>query len=304
MSLIEQATQRLEALRRAGVTVPWAAAGLAHSELQRRVDEGQAALPAVVASPPQGMAAALPVPLVPHRSVTLDLARLERSGHLVPTQTRTALAEQFRQMKRPLLRRARSPGATAHRLALIMVTSALPGEGKTFCAINLAMSMAAEIDTSVLLVDADVVRPEVLQRLGITASLGLMDLLTQPGLSLSEVVLGTNVPKLSILPAGTGSVVATELLASASMDRLLEFLAGSDANRVVIMDGPPLLVTSEAAVLAARVGQVVLVVESAKTPRSAVADAFALVEACPNVVSVLNKAEDSGTALAYGYGYG
>jgi protein-tyrosine kinase len=319
MSIIEQATKRLEELSRAGVSVPWAAAGLAQSEVQARVESNRGQ-PPMDSTPVAAMrrleadsvsvGRASPRPLhTPDRAesrvtVTLDLERLERSGHLVPTQTRSALAEEFRYIKRPLLKNARSKESAANRLSLIMVTSALPGEGKTFCAINLAMSMAVEIDTSVLLVDADVVRPEVLQRLGIQAKKGLLDVLTEPDLDLSDVVLKTNVPKLAILPAGTPNNMSTELLASEAMETLLVSLATRYPDRVVIFDAPPLLVTNEAKVLASRVGQVVLVVEASNTPRSAVAQAFAAVEECPIVMSVLNKSPEPAVPLGYGYYYG
>ena len=319
MSIIEQATKRLEELTRAGVSVPWAAAGLAQSEVQARV-ESDPRHPAMDSTPVAAMRrldaesmsarAASPMPLHTPDSaesrvaVTLDLERLERSGHLVPTQARSALAEEFRHIKRPLLKNARSKESAANRLSLIMVTSALPGEGKTFCAINLAMSMAVEIDTSVLLVDADVVRPEVLQRLGIQAEKGLLDVLTEPNLDLSDVVLKTNVPKLAILPAGTRNNMSTELLASEAMETLLVSLATRYSDRVVIFDAPPLLVTNEAKVLASRIGQVVLVVEASNTPRSVVAQAFAALEQCPNVMSVLNKAPEPAGPLGYGYYYG
>lgn len=328
MSIIEQATKRLEALARAGVTVPWAAAGLTPGEVQARVElkrpaateDAHARLPA---DPPPSAAArrhdltlltpsAAPAaerPSAPksardHPHVVLDLDRLERSGHLVPTQTRSPLAEEFRQIKRPLLKNARSKDSAANRLSLIMVTSAVPGEGKTFVSINLAMSLAAEIDTSVLLIDADVVRPEVLNRLGIKADKGLLDLLTDENLKLSDVVLETNVPKLSVLPAGTRNNRSTELLASESMESLLESLAIAYPDCVVIFDAPPLLVTTEAKVLASRLGQVVLVVEASNTPRQVVGQAFAAVEQCPIVLSVLNKAHEPASPVGYGYYYG
>jgi receptor protein-tyrosine kinase len=237
-------------------------------------------------------------------SVSIDLAQLERSGYLVPTSSRTLLAEEFRHIKRPLLDNARNPGDGNGRHAEIMVTSALPEEGKTFFTINLAMSMAAEVDTAVLLVDADVVRPSVLQRLGIQAEKGLLDVLIDPALDVSDVVLDTNVPKLSILSAGARNDRATELLASSAMDALLGNLASRYPDHVIVFDAPPLLLTNEAKVLASRVGQVVLVVEASKTPRDVVAQAFAAVERCPVVLSVLNKAPESATPLGYGYYYG
>jgi receptor protein-tyrosine kinase len=318
MSIVEQATKRLEELSRAGVAVPWAAAGLAQSEVRERVDASRRS-PSVEPTPAAAMrrlGGEAPAPSVAPLRVlrpaggatgpqplVLDLEQLERSGHLVPTQTRSALAEEFRQIKRPLLKNAHSKDSAANRLSLIMVTSALPGEGKTFCSINLAMSIAAEIDTSVLLVDADVLRPEVLQRLGIQADKGLLDVLTDPELDLSDVVHRTNVPKLSILPSGARNVMSTELLASEAMETLLVSLANRYSDRVVIFDAPPLLVTNEAQVLASRVGQVVLVVQASNTPRSEVLQAFAAVEQCPVVMSVLNKTHEAASPVAYGRYY-
>lgn len=317
MSIVEQATKRLEQLARAGVSVPWAAGGLAPGGVQQRVeaeprlvgiDAAASALQRRIDEPAAARASARPLravrPLEGKHSVVLDLPRLERLGHLVPTQTRSPLTEEFRHIKRPLVRNARSPESAARRLPLIMVTSALPREGKTFCAINLAMSVAAEIDTSVLLVDADVVRPEVLQRLGIEAERGLLDVLSDPDLDLADVVLKTNVPKLSILPAGRRNTISTELLASEAMDELLESLVMRHPDQIVVFDAPPLLVTNEATVLASRVGQVVLVVEAAQTQRSVVARALAAVEQCPVVMSLLNKAPESAARLGYGYYYG
>ncbi|MGH6612399.1 MAG: chromosome partitioning ATPase, partial [Burkholderiaceae bacterium] len=208
MSVIEQATRRLEELSRAGVAVPWAAAGLTQSDLKARVEANRNPLrtePTLAAAVRRfdegavspGGTAGMPGRVAAEKvdgpaDVTLDLEQLETSGRIVPTHTRSAQSEQFRQLKRPLLKNARSPESAANRLSLIMVTSSLPGEGKTFCAINLAMSIAAEIDTSVLLVDADVMRPEVLNRLGIQATRkGLLDVLTAPDPDLSEVILKT-----------------------------------------------------------------------------------------------------------------
>jgi receptor protein-tyrosine kinase len=156
----------------------------------------------------------------------------------------------------------------------------------------------------VLLVDADVVRPSVPQRLGVRADKGLLDVLMDPALDVADVVLQTNVPKLSILAAGTRSDRATEWLASKAMDRLLGTLAERYPGHVIVFDAPPLVLTNEAKVLASRVGQVVLVVEASKTPRDLVAQAFAAVEQCPVVLSVLNKAPESATPHGYGYYYG
>lgn len=321
MSLIERVLEQRRATARRDVIAPaeaaWAAdTGLDHRELLRRpldIDLSQHLTSSIVGAtfgarddrndmpsqhsrsrfaPRDGLATAA--------SVVLDLARLQQAGFVMPGGARSPITEQFGQIKRPLLTNARrsKPG---DRLSLIMVTSALPREGKTLCAINLAMSIASEIDTSVLLVDADVRRPEVLQRLGLETRPGLLELLVDRQLRLSDVVLGTNLPKLSILPAGTPNDLSSELLASDAMDSLLLSLAATDPKRVVIFDTPPLLVTTEAKVLASRMGQVVMVVAASTTPRSALKDAFATVAQCPVVMSVLNRARNPPIPLGYGY---
>jgi protein-tyrosine kinase len=308
MSIIEQAAKRLAELSRAGVEVPLAATGRAAREPRTETPTPlRPAPPGAVrlAEAPRPMRGApvLPDP-APRIDVALDLDRLERAGHLVPSDTRSVLAEEFRQIKRPLVKNARSIDSVSKRLSLIAVTSALPGEGKTFSAINLAMSIATEIDLSVLLIDGDVVRHDAMARLGVHAEAGLLDLLADESLALDDLVLRTNVPKFSVLPAGRRHHLSTELLASGAMDRLLRKLANEYPGQVVVFDAPPLLVTSEAKVLAARVGQVVLVVEASQTQRSAVEQAFAAVEQCPIVMSVLNKATSSPKGTGYGYGYG
>jgi protein-tyrosine kinase len=310
MSIIEQATKRLEELQRAGVAVPWDAAGLGRSELKLKI-EGRARVPVDAvreesrqATTPRQSARPVASLEPPAKiDVTIDLPRLEEAGYLVPTQTRSLLAEEFRQIKAPLLKNARSKDAAMDRLALIMVTSALPGEGKTFSAVNLALSIATEIDLSVLLIDADVVRPDAMTRLGVENNRGLIDLLSDESLDLNDLVLSTNIPKLSLLPAGRHSHLSTELLASAAMDTFLSRLATEYPAQVVVFDAPPLLLTSEAKVLASRVGQVVVVVEAERTQRANVKEAFAAVEQCPIVMSMLNKSRRKEVAGGYTYGY-
>jgi protein-tyrosine kinase len=156
------------------------------------------------------------------------------------------------------------------------------------------------MDTSVLLVDGDVVQPELMRRLGLRAERGLLDLLDQPHLGLADLTLSTNVPKLQLLPAGTPSPYANELLASAAMERLLDAMTLLQPGRIVVFDAPPLLPTAEAEVLASRVGQVVLVVEASRTPRSAVIEALDKLDDCPIVLPLLNKASDAALQRTYG----
>lgn len=232
----------------------------------------------------------------------INLVRLQQLGMLTQDGGRTPLAEDFRIIKRPLLRNAHEAGNSAIKYGnLIIVTSALPGEGKTYCAINLAMSIAMEMDITVLLVDADVARPSVLQVLGLGSEPGLMDILLNSDLKLSDVILKTNMPTLSILPAGRSNKHATELLASRTMTNLLTEIANRYADRIVIFDSPPLLITSEANVLASQMGQVVLVVEAEATTQHAVKDALHQLDGCAHVSLIYNKTKAFPGSDYYGY---
>ena len=234
----------------------------------------------------------------------LNLARLAQQGMLTQEGGRSSVAEDFRIIKRPLLRQARASGAEAIRHGnLIVVTSAMPGEGKTYCAVNLAMSIAMEMDITVLLVDADVARPSVLKVLGLPPEPGLMDVLLDPQLAMGDVILKTNVANLRILPAGRSNKHATELLASRAMSRLLAEIANRYGDRVVVFDSPPLLITSEAHALVGQMGQVVMVVEAETTTQHAVKEALRQIEACEHIHLIYNKTKSFPGNDYYGYGY-
>jgi protein-tyrosine kinase len=236
------------------------------------------------------------------KRVELNLAKLQQQGMITPDGGRSSVAEEFRAIKRTLLDRVlNEPGQASKRSNLIMVTSALPGEGKTFSAVNLAMSIAMEMDHTVLLVDADVARPSVLRSLGLKAEAGLMDILLDRHIGVGDVMLKTNVDTLSILPAGTAHRHATELLASQVMSKLLDEIASRYSDRIVIFDSPPLLLTTEARVLASQMGQIVMVVEAEKTTQKALKNALRQIEACPNVNLVYNKAKAFPGGENYGY---
>ncbi|WP_292044060.1 MULTISPECIES: XrtA-associated tyrosine autokinase [unclassified Massilia] len=268
--------------------------------------------PSAPASSASAAAASAPVleadaaPRRQTRKVELDLAKMRASGMVTAAGGRTSLVEDFRIIKRPLLKRAFGERQPRENPAnLIMVTSSLPGEGKTYCAINLAMSIAMELDHTVLLVDADVARPSVLGTLGLPAQRGLMDLLVDDKLDVSDVLLRTNVDTLSILAAGTSTPRATELLASSTMANLVQEIANRYPDRVVIFDSPPLLLTSEARALASHMGQIVVVVEAQKTTQHAVGEALRQLEGCPNVNLIYNKTRDiPGIEETYDYHYG
>jgi receptor protein-tyrosine kinase len=232
---------------------------------------------------------------------TIDLAALESSGMIVPDGRRTQISEEFRIIKRTLLQNVKRRESSESTSNLILVTSAFPGEGKTFSSINLAISMSREIDHSVLLVDADVAQVRRADFLGLKPRKGLIDLLVNPSLSLEEAVIRTNVERLDVLLAGPAHHHATELLASDAMTRLLSRLAAQGPERIVIFDGPPLLVTTEAGALAHRAGQVVLVVEAGKTTQAAVKSAMAQLEGC-TVFAVLNKSTGGLSEDMHSYG--
>jgi receptor protein-tyrosine kinase len=238
------------------------------------------------------------------RKVDLDLVRMREAGMVTAASGRTSLLEDFRVIKRPLLKQAFSESAPGRPNNLIMITSSLPGEGKTYTAINLAMSIAMELDHTVLLIDADVARPSVLRTLGLPAQRGLMDILVDDKLDLSDVMLRTNVDTLSILPAGTSTPRATELLASLTMNNLVNEIANRYPDRIVIFDSPPLLLTSESRVLASHMGQIVMVVEAQTTTQHAVKEALRQLEGCSNVNLIYNKARDiPGIEETYDYHY-
>lgn len=233
-----------------------------------------------------------------------NLARLHKLNIITPHAEHSSMAEEFRMIKRPLLDNAFGQnGIKVKNGNLIMVASSLPEEGKTFCAINLAMSIAMEMDRTVLLVDADAPKPSVMKTLGIASDLGLLDLLQDDTLKLSDVIIRTNIENLSLLPAGRHNKHATELLASDSMTAILSDMAQRYSDRIILFDSPPLLVTSEASVLASHMGQIVMVVEAEKTPQPAVRQALALLETCELTWILLNKTKTLANADYYGYGY-
>lgn len=240
------------------------------------------------------------------RTLRIPLKTLKARGFVSPDGQASAISQEFRVIKRPLLANAFGRGTDPlPKGRMVMVTSAFPGEGKSFCAINLALSIAAERDTRVLLVDADVARPSVPRELGIQPSAGLMDWLIDGSPDLERLVRPTNVDRLSVLQAGRRHEHATELLASDSMACLLDLLATRYPDRIIIFDSPPLLITTESRVLATYMGQVVLVVEAGNTPRDAVRDALAAIGDPGMVGLVLNKSRDPRAGGHYGYeGYG
>jgi protein-tyrosine kinase len=239
--------------------------------------------------------------------VKIPFKELRELGMLTPAIPRSAIAEEYRTIKRPLLINIAGDSVTPPILHgnLIMVTSALEGDGKTFSSICLALSIAMERDKHVLFVDADTAKAEAGRMLGVpSTSPGLIDVLENKDASAAEFTLPTNVEKLRILPAGGVHAHANELLASERMQQLMLELSDEDPNRVIVFDSPPLLLTTEAAVLASFMGQIVFVVSADMTPQVAVAQAIEHIGEEKMVGMVLNRARRRINPYYYTYGYG
>lgn len=261
-------------------------------------------------APSPGTAAATPAAAetagrrVTRKQIELNFSRLREKGYVVPGD-RSTTAEEIRLIKRPLLRQAFGDGRRANGNShLIMVTSARPSEGKTFMAINLALSMALEKDITVLLVDADVAQPTIPGVLGFESDRGLLDLLVDPTLDMSEVMIRTNLDNLSILPAGRDTPNANELLASSKMEALVKDIAERYPDRVIIFDTPPVLVRTETSVMASHVGQVAFVIEAEQTNETAVKESLELLNGCSNIGLILNKLRSSYGTERFGQYYG
>jgi len=232
-----------------------------------------------------------------------DVKIMEITSDLIlsPEGGRSRTAEEFRMIKRPLLVNAfnRRASHEAHP-NLIMISSSVQSEGKTFTSLNLAISITLELDSTVLLIDADVAKPGLSKALHIDDRPGLIDRLVDEDVELSSLLLRTDIPKLTVLPAGMRHKRSTELLASGTMRRLLDEVAIRYPDRIVLFDSPPLLETSEASVLASLMGQVVIVVESETTSQMIVNEALSQFENLDNVYLILNKCKENVFSGRYG----
>ncbi len=272
------------------------------------LDESAARLVPVEETKQQNFGRAIPIPGEDGRIgkdlLVLDFEQLREASIVPPEDLAPNLANEFRRIKRPLIKSAFGKGdERIEKGNLIMLCSALSGEGKTFTSMNLAMSVALERERTVLLIDADVAKPHISRALNLDKRKGLMDLLIDRTLDISEVLVQTDMPGLRVLPAGTQHEYATELLASERMEELITEIAGRYQNRIVILDSPPLLQTSEAQVLTGLVGQVVVVVHAGATPQSAVDGALELIDPTKHVSLILNKSRIATGGDSYYGGY-
>ena len=249
-------------------------------------------------------------PVEPGVAVAIDRLMLAEKGMIVPGAPVGPLAEEFRLIKRQLLitreRIAEAGGDAAGRdkARSVLVCSARPGDGKTFCAINLALSMAAERDIEVLLVDADFAKPDVMSQLGLEDGPGLLDALADSHLDPETLVRPTDVPHLSVLAAGTRTATDTELLASARTKAVLARLLAANPRRLLLFDSPPVLAASPASVLAMLVGQVMLVVRADHTPEGELSAAVSQLDACEHIALVLNAVSFVPGGSRFGSYYG
>jgi receptor protein-tyrosine kinase len=283
MSILERALERLQ-----------------RESNQRR--SGDRPLPTVAPPPVTQPAVAPVIRYADGPPVAIDRERLCAEGLLPPDTVARGVLNQYRRIKRPLLALASGQVAeVAERGNLLMITSAVPGEGKTTTAIALALSFADEPDRRTLLVDADVAKPHVSRVLGIEKRPGLLDALQDPALDVGTLICRTTNEKLDVLPAGAGSALATELLASGRMTALIERLGKLYRQDIVVLDSPPLIATSEAPVIASVVGQILVVVRANSTHRDSLKQALSLLDPQKAVGLVLNVAPSAIEAAYYGY---
>ncbi|MEE4153883.1 MAG: capsular biosynthesis protein [Erythrobacter sp.] len=228
----------------------------------------------------------------------IDRDGLRAAGLIVPEDPVSGLLEEFRIVKRELLADARSRGASAARR--ILVCSPHTGEGKTFCAANLAIALAAERDTEVLLIDVDVLKPALTERLGLGFGKGLMDALADPSIAPETLACRTDIEGLFVMPAGSGSARDSEYLASARTGAVLDRLTQGAPDRYLVFDTPPALAASAAAELAGHCGQALLIVRAEETSRAAIEDARQLLSACPDLKLLLNATKFSPSGRRFG----
>jgi exopolysaccharide/PEP-CTERM locus tyrosine autokinase len=241
------------------------------------------------------------------RRGTIDREGLREDGFILPDAPVSGIAEEFRIVKRQLLQAASGKtGIAQDKRQTILVCSATPNEGKTFCAINLALSMASEKDVEVLLVDGDFSKPEILSILGLEGGQGLTDAIAEPDADPENYVIQTNVERLSVLPAGSQCNNVTELLASQRTRQVFDALTAGRPNRIVIFDSPPVLMASPASILANKVGQIVMVVRADKTKETDLREAVGLISGCEHLSLMLNGTGFAPSGRRFGsyYGYG
>ena len=237
-------------------------------------------------------------------TLEIDLNQLQKKGFITPDTLESIKSEEFRIIKRPILRNAFGKGSVSIPNGnMIMVSSSLPGEGKTYTSLSLAMSIALELDTTVLLVDCDLINPSLSRLLNVEKNIGLTDFLMDSNLTMEDVILNTSIQQLRLLPSGGQHAQSNELLTSTKMSDLIRELSERYTDRVVIFDTPPLLLANQARVLSQLMGQIIVVVEAEITPQSTVKEAVELLEQDKAIGIVLNKTRKVSSGNYYGSYY-
>lgn len=230
---------------------------------------------------------------------SVDRAGLEEKGFVLPDAPVGPLAEEIRIVKRGLLAAVRAKGAGKGQV--VMVCSARPDDGKTFTAVNLALSLSGERDVETLLIDGDIAKPEVLSTLGLEGGAGLVDALADSFVDVERLIIRTDVGNLSVLSAGRQAHDATELLASGRMAEILRALIEGRPERLIVFDSPPALAASAASAIAGHAGQVVMVVRADRTSEADLREAVGLVGACSDIKLVLNGAAQTSGKKRFSY---
>jgi len=232
-------------------------------------------------------------------SSVIHLDRAKDAG-IICLKENPELAKEYRFLKRPILAKIFVQGANTASGNVIMITSDLPGAGKTFVSFNLAVSIAMEQLVRVILIDADPLRRSLTHALGQEARPGLMETLADVEVKPDQVTLDTELPNLRFIPCGQPTEYATELLASRRVTEALK--AFDDPDTVVILDSAPLLLTSEAHALTERVDHTVVVIEAGRTTKSQVEMMLKrLSESSSSIGFMLNKAPISSKTKYQGY---
>ena len=225
------------------------------------------------------------------KPVELDRPLMAANSLLLPEMGGSPLADQFRRIKQPLLRRLDSQSGSNSLSNVVMVTSSLEGEGKTYTSINLAISIAMELDRTALLVDLDMVKKSVVSQLGIVVDPGLSDYLINREVEIASIIHSTDIDRFKLIPAGNAKQIETnaELLTSEKMKAFLLDLSNRYKDRVIVLDTPPLLASSIAKGLAFMAGHLVMVVEAEKTSSTIISESLQYLDGSRFAGFVLNK---------------
>lgn len=277
--------------------------GVIEAAIEKLRRSGASPEPASARQPdiaPESWSTAPATEMISSRQITLDRAGLRAAGYLPEVGQEPRFADYYREIKRPIIRRALAANASPNE-RLILITSSLPAEGKTFTALNLALSIARERDTTVLLVDADFPKAHIGRALGVYEEPGLLNVAAGGGQDIESLVLHTDVKGLDILPGGRASAGAAELVASARMGEIVAKLLARNPRRLVLLDSSPLLLSTEARALIQLPAQIILVARSGLTPRRALQEAIAQVDKKKLQGLVLNNANAKSQNQYYGF---